>query len=99
MNLLLVTRVRTSDFASLAVTGTENLGGQEAYVVSAVRKDGSAEDLWFSKADGLLLRWTYYHQTLFGPEQHDLSAYKPPAVRDCSPSSIGPISMTSISAC
>jgi hypothetical protein len=37
-----------------------------------------AETLWFSKRDGLLVRRTYYHQTLLGlePEQYDLSEYK-----------------------
>jgi photosynthetic reaction center cytochrome c subunit len=78
INPLLVTRVRMSDFASVAVTGIEKIDGAEAYIVSAVCKDGSAETLWFSKADGSLLRRTFYHQTLLGPEpeQYDLSVYK-----------------------
>jgi len=34
--------------------------------------------MWFSKRDGLLLRRTYFHSTLLGPEpeQYDLTEYK-----------------------
>jgi photosynthetic reaction center cytochrome c subunit len=78
INPLLVLRVRPSDYSSLSVTGIEKLDGADAYVVIAVRVEGSTEKLWFSKGDGLLVRRTYHHPTLLGPEpeQYDLSEYK-----------------------
>ncbi len=78
INPLLILRLRQDDFASATVSGEEAINGVDAYVVNAVGKDGVAEALWFSKKDGLLLRRTYYHQTLLGPEpeQYDLTEYK-----------------------
>jgi hypothetical protein len=79
INPLLVLRVLPNDYSSVTVTGVERVAGVDAYVVSAVRRaDGFAETLWFSKRDGLLVRRTFYHQTLLGlePEQYDLSEYK-----------------------
>jgi photosynthetic reaction center cytochrome c subunit len=78
INPLLVLRVRISDYASVAAAGIEKIDGAEAYAVTATAKDGSVETLWFAKANGLLLRRTFYHPTLLGPEpeQYDLSEYK-----------------------
>jgi hypothetical protein len=60
------------------VASTEKLNGYDAYRLEAVGTDGSAETLWFSRSDGLMLRRTYYHETLLGPEpeQYDLSEYQ-----------------------
>ena len=78
INPLLVLKVLPNDYSSATVSGIENLKGIDVYIVTAVRADGFAETLWFSKLDGLLVRRTYYHQTLLGlePEQYDLSEYK-----------------------
>ena len=79
INPLLVLRVLPNDYSSVTVSGVEKVQGVDAYIVTAVRRaDGFAETLWFSKRDGLLVRRTYYHQTLLGlePEQYDLSEYK-----------------------
>jgi photosynthetic reaction center cytochrome c subunit len=78
INPLLVLRVRAADFATIDVAGVEKVEGRDAYIVTAVGADGSAETLWFSKRGGLLLRRTYYRPTLLGPEpeQYDLSGYK-----------------------
>ena len=78
INPLLVLRVLPNDYSSVTVSGVEKVEGVDAYSVTAVRADGSAETLWFSKRDGLLVRRTYYHKTLLGlePEQYDLSEYK-----------------------
>lgn len=78
INPLLVSRVRSSDFSSISVSGEEKINGADAYLISATRVDGSVETLWFSKRDGLLVRRTYFHSTLLGPEpeQYDLSDYK-----------------------
>jgi len=79
INPLLVLRVLPNDYSSLTVAGVETVEGVAAYIVNAVRRaDGLAETVWFSKRDGLLVRRTYYHQTLLGlePEQYDLSEYK-----------------------
>ena len=79
INPLLVLRVLPNDYSSVTVSGVERVEGVDVYTVTAVRRaDGFAETLWFSKRDGLLVRRTYYHQTLLGlePEQYDLSEYK-----------------------
>jgi hypothetical protein len=78
INPLLVLQVRSAAYSSIAVVASERINGEDAYMVSAVRSDGAAETLWFSRRDGLLIRRTYYHQTLLGPEpeQYDLSEYK-----------------------
>ena len=78
INPLLILRFRPADYASVAVAGSEKLDGIDAYTVEAVNTDGSLETIWFSKSNGLMLRRTYYHQTLLGPEpeQYDLSGYK-----------------------
>jgi hypothetical protein len=78
INPLLVMRFRPADYSSITVASTEKLNGYDAYRLEAVGADGSAETLWFSKSDGLMLRRTYYHETLLGPEpeQYDLSEYQ-----------------------
>jgi photosynthetic reaction center cytochrome c subunit len=78
INPLIATQVRPSGHASMSVTGIEKINDVDTYVVSATEKDGSSETLWFSKQDGNLVRRTYYHSTLLGPEpeQYDLSNYK-----------------------
>jgi hypothetical protein len=78
INPLLVLRVRPEDYSSLIVANAEKLDGSDTYKLDAITADGSAETLWFAKSDGVLLRRTYYHQTLLGPEpeQYDLSEYK-----------------------
>ena len=78
INPLLVLRFRPADYSSVTVAGSENIGGKETFMVDANGVDGSLETLWFAKGDGLLLRRTYYHPTLLGPEpeQYDLSEYK-----------------------
>ncbi len=78
INPLLVSLIRSSDFSSISVSGEEKVNGADAYVLSATRVDGAVETLWFSKRDGLLVRRTYFHPTLLGPEpeQYDLSDYK-----------------------
>ena len=78
INPLLAAQVRSSDYASISVTGIEKIDGADTYVVSATAKEGSSEMLWFSKQDGTLVRRTFYHSTLLGPEpeQYDLSNYK-----------------------
>ena len=78
INPLLTAQFRPNDYASVSVTGTEKINGADTYVVSAVGKDGSSETLWFSREDGTLMRRTFYHSTLLGPEpeQYDLSNYK-----------------------
>jgi hypothetical protein len=77
INPLLVLRVRAADYSS-TTTGEETVNGIDCYVVNATLADGSPETLWFSKRDHLLIRRTYFQQTLLGPEpeQYDLSEYK-----------------------
>jgi hypothetical protein len=79
INPLLVLRFRPADYSSVTVAGIEKIDGTDTYRVEAVgADDDSTERLWFSKSDGLMLRRTYYHETLLGPEpeQYDLSEYK-----------------------
>jgi hypothetical protein len=78
INPLLVTRVRPTDFSTATTSGEEIVKAVNCYIVNATAADGSLETLWFSKRDHLLVRRTYYHPTLLGPEpeQYDLSEYK-----------------------
>jgi hypothetical protein len=75
---LLVVRVRPADFASSRVARLDVIDGVEAYTIAAAGADGVAQELSFSKADGLLLRRTYYHPIAMGldPEQYAFSEYR-----------------------
>jgi hypothetical protein len=70
--------VRPTDFSTATTSGEEIVKAVNCYIVNATAADGSLETLWFSKRDHLLVRRTYYHPTLLGPEpeQYDLSEYK-----------------------
>jgi Photosynthetic reaction centre cytochrome C subunit len=75
---LLALRVRPADFASSRVTRMDTIDGVEAYTIAAAGADGVTQELTFSKADGLLLRRTYYHPIAMGldPEQYAFSDYR-----------------------
>jgi hypothetical protein len=75
---LLAARVRPADFASSRVTRLDVVDGVEVYTIAAAGTDGLAQELTFSKADGLLLRRTYYHPIAMGldPEQFAFSDYR-----------------------
>jgi hypothetical protein len=78
INPLLVLRIRPADYSSITVVGSEKVDGVDAYILDAMGTDGLIETMWFSKRDGLLMRRTYFHSTLLGPEpeQYDLTEYK-----------------------
>jgi photosynthetic reaction center cytochrome c subunit len=78
INPLLVLRVRAAEFSSITVAGEEKINGVDCYKLAATAADGSTEALWFAKRDHLLVRRTFYHETMLGPEpeQYDISEYK-----------------------
>jgi hypothetical protein len=65
-------------FTAMRVTGEEEVGGRETYVVEAAASYGDPLKLYFDTRTGLLLRVLLEVRTAFGsiPEQTDFSDYR-----------------------